>query len=91
MGAFSGFASGLTSSLGNKSEKDSVDKFKDKLKSHHSSKMGPGAADIEDPASPQSAHKGAKIRKGGKIRVLKGERVLSKAQNKKYEKRIRRK
>jgi hypothetical protein len=83
MGAFlSGLGSGLSGSGG-------VDKFIDKMKQkkHHSSKMGAG--DDMDPATPQIAHHGAKIRKGGKIKVLKGERVLTKKQAKKYAKKMR--
>lgn len=86
MGFFGGLVSGISDSGAVQSATS-----KRKGKSHHKTADQDVSAGIGDdsPANPAMAHKGAKIRKSGKIRVLKGERVLSKKQAKKYAKKMR--
>ena len=58
-------------------------KKRTKSDSSPSSSDSGGSGEIPD-AVPSIAHRGAKIRKGGKIHVLKGERVLNRGQAKNY-------
>jgi len=79
-----GFATGLSSGAGAEisGNAPSKDDSKDNSKEMESERFSASAA-------PPSYKRGGKVKRSGKARVHKGERVLTKAQAKRYEKRKR--
>jgi hypothetical protein len=90
MGAFSGFASALSNSKGTKKlQERSSGKKKPDDSSGGSSPMPDSGGGGFYGSDVTSYHKGGRVRKTGLARLKKGERVLTKGQQKKLKKRLR--
>jgi hypothetical protein len=81
MGALGGFLSGVGSS----GLSGAVQKFKDKHKKKQSGSISIDSSG-QDSGELPSYHKGGKVKDTGPAMLKKGERVLTKKQNKRYSK-----
>jgi hypothetical protein len=81
MGALGGFMSGL----GGSGLSSAVQKFRDKHKKKQSGSISIDSSG-QDSGELPSYHKGGKVKDTGPAMLKKGERVLTKKQNKRYSK-----
>jgi hypothetical protein len=90
MGALGGFMSGLTGGGGGDAAKKAAKKLKDWKPSSSggsdTTSGGSPGSDVGDAGDPSSFKKGGMVKKTGMAKVHKGERVLTKKQNKRYSK-----